>query len=98
MSVCAGRTLLLRADFPTLATRTRYPFALTIAQTDTERVLEERLTDLGVSVQRPYRLVDLQGRNDGIKASFEDGEIIMTKLVIGADGSRSVVWGSAVIL
>ena len=54
LRVCAGRTVLVQPDFQSLAARTKFPFALTISQTNTERVLEERLTELGVSVQRPY--------------------------------------------
>ncbi|KAK7683326.1 hypothetical protein QCA50_013588 [Cerrena zonata] len=91
MRFCAGRTVLLTADFPTLAARTRYPFTLTIAQTDTERVLEERLLELGVSVHRPLRLVDLKGISDGIEVTFEGGRTMKTKFLIGADGSRSMV-------
>lgn len=87
----AGHTNLIEADFHSLAGRTRFPFVLVIAQTDTERILEKRLADLGLSVQRPYCMSNLKGVDDGIEVTFEGGTVIKTMFLVGADGSRSVV-------
>ena len=37
-----------------------YPFMLTLSQAETQRILKERLEDLGVSVQRGARVLDLR--------------------------------------
>ena len=81
----------MEADFPSLAGRTQFPFALTIAQNVTERVLEDRLVELGLTVSRPYRMSDLKGVNDGVEVTFESGEVIKARFLVGADGSRSQV-------
>ncbi|KAF8636453.1 hypothetical protein AX17_003269 [Amanita inopinata Kibby_2008] len=83
---------LIKAEFSSLSPFTRYPFALIVSQYSTERVLEGKLEELGLSVQRPYKLVGLDDRGDaGIVASFESGETVRANYVIGADGARSAV-------
>ncbi|KAJ3999114.1 hypothetical protein F5050DRAFT_1805356 [Lentinula boryana] len=62
-------------------------------QTATEHVLGERLEELGVEVKRPWRVVGMKdsGECRGMDVTFESGETIRTKYVIGADGARSAV-------
>jgi 2-polyprenyl-6-methoxyphenol hydroxylase-like FAD-dependent oxidoreductase len=74
---------------------TPYPFALMIPQSDTERVLEERLQSLGVTVQRQTEVTSLIVRDDGADAVLRaaDGkeEKISTDWVVGCDGAHSLV-------
>ncbi|MBB5160497.1 FAD-dependent monooxygenase [Mycobacterium sp. AZCC_0083] len=72
-----------------------FPWSLLTPQTETERVLFERLTSLGVYVERGTELTDLtQGDNVvQLTVRHSDGatETIATPWVIGADGSHSTV-------
>jgi len=91
MTLRAQQTRLASADFSSLADHTRFPYALLISQAETERTLEKRLNELGVTVQRPYKLKDMTKLDDGIEVTFESGETIKARYVVGADGARSVV-------
>lgn len=72
-----------------------YPFALMIPQSDTERLLEERLEDLGTKVERLTELVDFAARPDGVTANLRstDGKAarVETDWLIGCDGAHSTV-------
>ncbi|KAF8624379.1 hypothetical protein AX15_005904 [Amanita polypyramis BW_CC] len=79
--------------FGVLEPYTKYPFALLVSQYSTERILEGKLEEMGMRVERPYRLVGLYDdtNRQGLVATFENGEKISTKYIIGADGARSAV-------
>jgi 2-polyprenyl-6-methoxyphenol hydroxylase-like FAD-dependent oxidoreductase len=68
---------------------------LSTAQTETERVLAERLQSLGVTVERGVELVALTQRDDRVRLTLrhEDGttERVDILYVIGADGGHSTV-------
>ena len=84
--------LLIPVDFSTLPTE--YPYTLMISQADTERLLEERLNELGTSetrVVRPKSLSHLDQDATGVTATFDDGETIRASYVVGADGMHSTV-------
>lgn len=83
-----GRTLI-PVDFSGLPTD--YPYSLMVSQATTERVLVERLTELGGSVLRPKTLTAVDQDSTGVTATFDDGESIRARYVVGADGIRSVV-------
>ncbi|MFJ5968610.1 FAD-dependent monooxygenase [Streptomyces sp. NPDC093060] len=72
-----------------------YPFALTIPQHETERVLRERLTELGGTVEEGVRLtaLDNSGPLPVVKLEHEDGRTEQTEpdWLIGADGAHSTV-------
>lgn len=72
-----------------------FPYSLITAQTETERVLTTRLTELGVSVDRGVELIGLTQNDDGVQLSLRhtDGpeETIATSWVVGCDGSHSTV-------
>ncbi|KAG8964909.1 hypothetical protein FRC03_001209 [Tulasnella sp. 419] len=70
---------------------TEYPYALLISQADTERILLERLIELGGEVLRSKRAVGMKQLDDQIEVSFESGEIVKSRYVIGADGLHSVI-------
>lgn len=91
MTVRAQQRKLVRANFASLAGRTKHPYALLISQSDTERVLEKRLEELGGAVLRPYKMADMEKMDDGVKVTLESGETIKARYVVGADGARSMV-------
>jgi 2-polyprenyl-6-methoxyphenol hydroxylase-like FAD-dependent oxidoreductase len=72
-----------------------YPFSITTAQTETERVLTERLQQLGVLVERGAELTGLSQDASGVHATVAraDGtsEGISATWVVGADGGHSRV-------
>ncbi|PFH49144.1 hypothetical protein AMATHDRAFT_148335 [Amanita thiersii Skay4041] len=80
-------------DFAGLAEETQYPYTLLVSQYSTERVLEERLKEIGVDVHRPYKLETLNDDEDGgcLVAKFDSGDVITANYVIGADGAKSTV-------
>ena len=84
-----GRHVLISVDFSKLPTK--YPYSLMLSQADTERLLLERLHELGGEVIRPKTLSRLTQDTDGVTATFDDGETIRASYVVGADGIRSVV-------
>lgn len=83
-----GRTLI-PVDFSGLPTD--YPYSLMVSQATTERLLLERLEELGGSVLRPKTLTSVEQDSAGVTATFDDGDTIRTRYVVGADGIRSVV-------
>lgn len=82
-----GRTLI-PIDFSGLPTE--YPYSLMVPQSTTERLLLERLEELGGSVQRPRSVTAIDQDPDGVTATFEDGDVIRARYVVGADGIRSI--------
>jgi 2-polyprenyl-6-methoxyphenol hydroxylase-like FAD-dependent oxidoreductase len=76
-------------------TETPYPYALMLPQSDTERLLEERLRGLGVEVERRVELASFQGGNDGVDAVLRhaDGreEPASAGWLLGCDGAHSAV-------
>lgn len=84
-----GSRALISVDFSGLPTR--YPYSLMVSQADTERLLEDRLNELGGKVIRPTTLTRLTQDTTGVTATFDDGETIRASYVVGADGMHSTV-------
>ncbi|PFH54363.1 hypothetical protein AMATHDRAFT_44875 [Amanita thiersii Skay4041] len=83
---------ILQTNFDDLSSYTKYPYALMVSQYSTERILEEKLKEMGVVVYRPYKLTGLDDRgSEGLVAAFESGDTIKANYVIGADGAKSTV-------
>jgi 2-polyprenyl-6-methoxyphenol hydroxylase-like FAD-dependent oxidoreductase len=80
---------LIPIDFSTLPTE--YPYSLMVPQSTTERLLLERLEELGGSVLRPKTVTMVVQDGEGVTATFDDGSVIRARYVVGADGIRSVV-------
>ncbi|BBZ37255.1 FAD-dependent monooxygenase [Mycobacterium conspicuum] len=93
MQLYAGRRKLFRV--PLGGVDSAFPFTLTTAQTETERVLGDHLQSLGVTVERGVELVALTQDDDDVHATLrhEDGltELVTAPWVIGADGAHSAV-------
>ena len=73
-----------------------YPFMLTLSQAETQRILEQRLEDLGVTVQRGVRVLDLREDEDGvelrtIRFGEERERTVRGDWVVGCDGTHSLV-------
>jgi 2-polyprenyl-6-methoxyphenol hydroxylase-like FAD-dependent oxidoreductase len=87
----AGR-LLARIDLGLIPHR--HNFILALAQSETERILEERLRELGVAVERLHEAKTLEQDADrtvcGVAAPEGDLQIAAPYL-IGADGAHSTI-------
>ncbi|MDJ0591229.1 MAG: FAD-dependent monooxygenase [Pleurocapsa sp. MO_226.B13] len=74
---------------------TRFPFILVLPQAETEAILESRLNELGVEVERGRTLTDFQETDEEVYSKIEcleGGEFeIKSRYLVGADGSKSVV-------
>jgi 2-polyprenyl-6-methoxyphenol hydroxylase-like FAD-dependent oxidoreductase len=70
---------------------------LLISQADTEAILSKLLYERGGKIHRLVKVLGMEelapGREDGYKfnVTFEGGESILTKSIVGCDGGRSVV-------
>ncbi|CDO10001.1 FAD-dependent oxidoreductase [Mycolicibacterium cosmeticum] len=81
--------VLIAVPFDRLATP--YPYTLMISQADTEAYLLERLEELGGKVIRPATVTATTQRADGVEVTFDDGQRMTARYVIGADGMHSTV-------
>jgi 2-polyprenyl-6-methoxyphenol hydroxylase-like FAD-dependent oxidoreductase len=75
-----------------------YPFSVSLPQTDTERILTQRLRSLGVEVDRGVEFVGFEQDDEGVEGveatlRLPDGqdENARYAYVVGTDGSRSTV-------
>ena len=80
---------LMRLDFGGLTTD--YPYTLLVPQNVTEKVLNDRLLELGGSVVRSKTLTSVVQDADGVTARFDEGDVIRARYVVGADGIHSTV-------
>jgi 2-polyprenyl-6-methoxyphenol hydroxylase-like FAD-dependent oxidoreductase len=86
--------LLVGVDFNGIIGKTNFPFVLLLPQHITEDVLIQKLANVGVSIFRPYKAVGMRKNSKDsqlVDVSFENGQSITAKYVIGADGSKSAV-------
>ncbi len=72
-----------------------YPYALMLPQSETERLLEERLRGLGIVVERQVELTSFKSSDDGVDAVLRhaDGreENVSADWLVGCDGAHSAV-------
>jgi 2-polyprenyl-6-methoxyphenol hydroxylase-like FAD-dependent oxidoreductase len=87
-----GRTLI-PIDFSALPTE--YPYSLMVPQSTTERLLLDRLVELGGSVLRPKAVTAIAQDADGVTTTLDDGGVIRARYAVGADGIRSIVRAQA---
>jgi 2-polyprenyl-6-methoxyphenol hydroxylase-like FAD-dependent oxidoreductase len=73
----------------------RYRFAISLPQSETERLLIEHLADFGVVVDREKELVKLSGSGDTVQVVIRDSagneEKLESDWLIGCDGAHSSV-------
>jgi 2-polyprenyl-6-methoxyphenol hydroxylase-like FAD-dependent oxidoreductase len=84
-----GPQILIPVDFSELPTA--HPYTLMLSQADTERLLLERLHELGGEVIRPKVVSRIAQDAEGVTATFEEGESIRARYIVGADGMHSTV-------
>ena len=74
---------------------TRFPFILVLPQAETEAILESRLNELGVEVERGRTLTDFHETDGEVYSTVECLEgsefKVKSRYLVGADGSKSVV-------
>jgi 2-polyprenyl-6-methoxyphenol hydroxylase-like FAD-dependent oxidoreductase len=85
----------LIADITFDGVNSPYPFALMIPQSETERIMETHLQELGVKVARETALAGFTAGSDGVSASLRDAagreERVEADWLIGCDGAHSAV-------
>ena len=82
---------IARIDLTSVASP--FPFALGLPQSETERLLGENLSSLGIEVERGVELTGLTQTSDAVRAVLRHGdgreEIVGTPWLIGCDGAHS---------
>ena len=72
-----------------------YPYALMIPQSETERLLNEHLRRLGVTVERPVELIAFKTDADAVLCTLRHAssteEVIRVRWLVGCDGAHSTV-------
>jgi 2-polyprenyl-6-methoxyphenol hydroxylase-like FAD-dependent oxidoreductase len=75
--------------------KTAYPYALMIPQSDTERILEERLATQGVKVERTVSLESFKDQGNQVQAVLRkqngESETLTADWLLGCDGAHSTV-------
>jgi 2-polyprenyl-6-methoxyphenol hydroxylase-like FAD-dependent oxidoreductase len=93
VNIIAGDKLIGRVSME--GVQTPYPYGLMLPQSETERLLEERLRGLGVEVERRVELATFQSGADGVEAVLRhaDGreETVSADWLVGCDGAHSAV-------
>lgn len=85
-------TLKTPLDFSTLPTR--HPYALLLAQSRTEALLEERARELGVRICRGNEVTAIEQDAEGVEAELRTPggtAMVRAAYAVGCDGGRSVV-------
>ena len=93
VNIVAGEQTVGRVGMENI--QSPYPYGLMLPQSDTERLLEERLAGQGISVERRVELASFVHRDDGIDAVLRhfDGreERMSAGWLVGCDGAHSAV-------
>lgn len=91
--ISTGKKIVANVTLDSLDSR--FPYALMIPQSETERVLEERLEAAGVKVERTVELASFIDKGASIEATLKkaDGstETVQADWLVGCDGAHSAV-------
>jgi 2-polyprenyl-6-methoxyphenol hydroxylase-like FAD-dependent oxidoreductase len=72
-----------------------FPYGLMLPQSDTERLLEERLHGLGIEVERQVEVLGFKASDTGTQSTLRhsDGreEAVSSNWLLGCDGAHSIV-------
>ncbi|HEX3818286.1 MAG TPA: FAD-dependent monooxygenase, partial [Chthoniobacterales bacterium] len=93
LSLHHGRDVLAAIDLTNVASP--FPFALSLPQSETERLLSEQLATFGIEVEREVCLTTLEQTSDAVHATLRhsDGQLetATAPWLIGCDGAHSTV-------
>ncbi|KAF7797484.1 hypothetical protein EIP86_008683 [Pleurotus ostreatoroseus] len=81
-------------DLNVLAKHTKFPHILVVSQHMTEQILGKRVKEKDITVHRPAKVVGMATDHTDpslIDVLFDDGQVVQTRYVIGADGARSTI-------
>ena len=88
-----GKDVVARVSLDSI--QCRYPYALMIPQSETERILEEQLGKRGVKVERTVSLESFADKSEGVQAVLRSAkgetETVTADWLIGCDGAHSTV-------
>jgi 2-polyprenyl-6-methoxyphenol hydroxylase-like FAD-dependent oxidoreductase len=91
--ISTGRQVVARVSLDLIDSR--FAYGLMIPQSETERILEERLAAAGVTVERCVELGDFTDRGDSVEASLIAAggarETVRADWLVGCDGAHSTV-------
>jgi 2-polyprenyl-6-methoxyphenol hydroxylase-like FAD-dependent oxidoreductase len=92
-NILAGEEQIAQVDLSSVDTP--YKFVLLIQQSETERLLEEHLVDLGARVERQVELTTFEQSSDGVTCTLAHAngkeEKVEASWLIGCDGAHSLV-------
>jgi 2-polyprenyl-6-methoxyphenol hydroxylase-like FAD-dependent oxidoreductase len=96
LAVYSGRRTVTAPLFDLGLDDTAYPFLLFLSQAETETILGDHLTDVGLTIERGVELVDLASAPGGVTCTLRhltDGrtERVAASYVVGCDGPASRV-------
>jgi 2-polyprenyl-6-methoxyphenol hydroxylase-like FAD-dependent oxidoreductase len=80
----------IRAELDLATIPHRFNFLLVLAQSKTEAILEQRLAELGINVERSTGLATLRPGTPN-QLTLSNATNLQSDIVIGADGSHSIV-------
>ncbi len=91
--ISTGQQVVARVSFDLIDSR--FAYALMIAQSETERVLEERLAAAGVTVERTVELTGFADKGASVEAVLTkatgEREMLEVDWLVGCDGAHSTV-------
>jgi 2-polyprenyl-6-methoxyphenol hydroxylase-like FAD-dependent oxidoreductase len=91
--ISTGKEIVARVSLESVDSR--FPYALMIPQSETERILEERLASRGVTVERSVELTAFSDEGETVEATLKkaDGtlETLEADWLVGCDGAHSSV-------
>ena len=91
--ISTGREIVAEVSFDLIDSR--FAYALMIAQSETERVLEERLAASGVAVERTVELTRFGDKGASVEATLTkasgESETLDVGWLVGCDGAHSAV-------
>ncbi|MGB9377037.1 MAG: FAD-dependent monooxygenase [Mycobacteriales bacterium] len=86
VGAASGMAFLDISDFPT-----RHPYTLGLFQNDIERILATWIEDLKVPIKRGRTVIGMSQVDSGVDVSLNDGSVLRTSYLVGADGGRSLI-------
>lgn len=91
--ISTGKQVIAKVPFDSVDSR--FAYALAIAQSETERVLEERLNAAGVAVERRVELTGFIDKGASVEAILTNAtgerETVAADWLVGCDGAHSAV-------